>query len=380
MGVASYVLFITTDIHLTMINVHALLRLSSVPHIGPQKIRALIARFKTPENVFQASARELISVPGIDKKLASAILHDIGGEKFADDQWKRAAVIGGRIVTLWDKEYPDLLRTIYDPPAFMYVLGQFHPSDARALALVGTRHPTSYGQSVAEHLTHEISQHALTVVSGLARGIDTIVHSTALRCNTRTIAVIGSGLDVPYPPENKKLMDRIAGSGAVVSEFAMGTKPDAPNFPRRNRIISGLALGTVVIESDEDGGALITATTALDQNREVFAVPGNITEHRSSGPNKLIREGRAKLITSALDIFDELSSQLHLPFRENEPSLKDLTPAEQSLLQHISSEPIHIDALSEQSNRSPSDALVALLALEFKGVIRQLPGKLFVRV
>ena len=175
-------------------------------------------------------------------------------------------------------------------------------------------------------------------------------------------------------------MEHIAEEGAVVSEFSMGTNPDAPNFPRRNRIISGLSLGTVVIESAEEGGALITATTALDQDREVFAVPGNITEKRSSGSNKLIREGRAKLITNAQDIFDELASQLHLSFDQNDSKVQiDLTPTEQSLFQLLSDEPMHIDALSEKTEMSTPDALVTLLSLEFKGIVRQLPGKLFIR-
>ncbi len=282
-----------------MMNVRALLRLSSVPRIGSQKTRALISHFKTPEAVFQAAGRELITIPGIEKKLAFNILHHTIGKQFADEQLKRLNKIGGRIITIWDKEYPDLLRKIYDPPAFLFILGKFKESDNRSLALVGTRHPTVYGQSVAENLTRDLAHHFITLISGLARGVDTIVHLAALKCGTRTIAVIGSGLDVPYPPENKKLLERIAEGGAVISEFPMGTKPDATNFPRRNRIISGLSLGTVVIESAEDGGALITATTALDQNREVFAVPGNITEKRSGGPNKLIRDGRAKLILSA---------------------------------------------------------------------------------
>ena len=329
--------------------------------------------------MFHASARELITVAGIDKKLASNILHHTDDEQFADEQLKRLNTLGGRILTLWDKEYPDLLRKIYDPPAMLYILGKLKDTDARALALVGTRHPSPYGRIVAEKITHDVAEHSLTVVSGLARGVDTVVHATALQCGTRTIAVIGSGLDIPYPPENKKLMDHIAEQGAVVSEFPMGTKPDAPNFPRRNRIISGISLGTVVLESAEDGGALITATTALDQNREVFAVPGNITESRSSGPNKLIREGRAKLITNAQDIFDELSTQLHLTFRQDDAKQIDLTPAEQSLFQIISNAPVHIDVLSEQTERSTSDVLVTLLSLEFKGLVRQLPGKLFLR-
>ena len=363
-----------------MVSIRELLRLFSVPRVGPQKIRALVAHFKTPDNVFHASAHELIAVPGIDKKLALNILHHPPGDAFADEQLKRLNKLGGRIVTLWDKEYPNLLRKIYDPPVVLFVLGKFKESDAHALALVGTRHPTPYGHSVAESLTRDIALHSLTIVSGLARGIDTIVHAAALKCGTRTIAVIGSGLDVPYPPENKKLMERIAEEGAVVSEFPMGTKPDASNFPRRNRIISGLSLGTVVIESAEDGGALITATTALDQNREVFAVPGPITEKRSSGPNKLIRDGRAKLITNAQDIFDELAIQLQFLFDQKNTTVQvELTPAEQSLMQFLSDEPTHIDALSERTDLSTSDVLVTLLALEFKGVVRQLPGKLFVR-
>jgi DNA processing protein len=363
-----------------MINVRDLLRLSSVPRIGPQKIRALVAHFKTPSDVFRASAHELIAVPGIDKKLASNILHHTTEGTFADEQLKRLNKQSGRIITLWDKEYPDLLRKIYDPPVFLFILGKFKEADAHSLAVVGTRHPTPYGHTVAESLTRDLAQHSITIVSGLARGVDTIVHSTSLKFGTRTIAVIGSGLDIPYPPENKKLMEHIAEEGAVVTEFPMGTKPDAPNFPRRNRIISGLSLGTIVVESAEDGGALITATTALDQNREVFAVPGNITEKRSNGPNKLIREGRAKLITNVQDIFDELASQLHLSFDQNDnPVHVDLTPIEQSLFQFLSNEPIHIDVLSEQSEMSTSDALVTLLSLEFKGLVRQLPGKIFIR-
>jgi DNA processing protein len=363
-----------------MISVRELLNLSSVPRIGPHKIRALIAHFKSPAKVFQASAHELINVPGIDKKLASNILHNTNGEMFADDQLKKLNKIGGRIVTLWDKEYPALLRKIYDPPALLFILGKLKETDSRSIALVGTRHPTHYGQSVTENITRDLAQHNITIVSGLARGIDTIAHLSALKYKTRTVAVIGSGLDMPYPPENKKLLDRISEEGAVISEFPMGTKPDAPNFPRRNRIISGFSLGTLVIESADDGGALITATTALDQNREVFAIPGNITEKRSSGTNKLIRDGRAKLVTCVQDIYDELALQLHLPFDQNNiQPLPDLTPAEQSILRLISDEPIQIDLLAEQAEVSSSEALVTLLSLEFKGIIRQLPGKLFVR-
>jgi DNA processing protein len=364
-----------------MMNIRDLLILSSVPRIGPKKIRTLISHFKSPARIFEASARELNCIPGIDKKLSLNILHHKSGDAFADEQLKRLNKIGGSIVTLWDKEYPQLLRKIYDPPAFLFVLGKLKEEDSRSIAIVGTRHPSQYGYSVTENITRDLAQNNITIISGLARGVDTIAHSVALKCKARTVAVIGSGLDVPYPPENRKLLEHIAEEGAVISEFPMGSKPDAPNFPRRNRIISGLSLGTIVIESAEDGGALITAATALDQNREVFAVPGNITERRSSGTNKLIRDGHAKLITCVQDVYDELSMQLHFSFDQTnvQPQI-DLTPAEQSIYRLLTGEPVHIDTLAEQADIPSSDTLVTLLSLEFKGAVRQLPGKLFVRM
>ncbi|HVN49428.1 MAG TPA: DNA-processing protein DprA [Bacteroidota bacterium] len=365
-----------------MHNIRDLLRLASVPKIGTQKIRSLVAHFKSVDAVFEASMKELVQIPGIDKKIASHIIHHTGGEKFADEQLKRLNRIDARIVTIWDQEYPELLKKIYDPPAFLFVLGKFSDADLRSMSIVGTRHPTSYGQTVTEQLCTELARRQITIVSGLARGIDTIAHTTALSAGTRTIGVIGSGIDVPYPPENKKLMERIADYGVVVSEFFMGTKPDAPNFPRRNRIVSGLSVGTVVVESAEDGGAMITASTALDQDREVFAIPGSILEKRSTGPNKLIREGRAKLITNVEDIFAELQIQLRLPLEDAVPkrAALNLSSAEQQIFNLLSSAPAHIDALAEQAAASTSDVLVTLLSLEFKGIVRQLPGKLFLKL
>lgn len=363
-----------------MFNVRDLLHLASVPRIGPLKIRSLVAHFGGPAEVLKASARELIRVPGIDKKLASNIVHHKDGEAFADEQLKRLNKIGGRIVTTWDKEYPSLLKKIYDPPAFLFVLGKFSKEDDAAIAIVGTRHPTQYGQQVAEQFSRELTKLGITTVSGLARGLDTIVHSSTLKAGGRTIAVIGSGLDVPYPPENKKLLEKIGVEGAVVSEFSMGAKPDAPNFPRRNRIISGLSLGTVIIESAEDGGAMITASTALDQNREVFAVPGSINEKRSQGPHKLIREGRAKLVVRVEDVLEEFQQLSRLLKKEREPEpTVELTLFEQKIYDVLQTEPTHIDAIAELANVSPTDALVNLLSLEFKGVVRQLPGKYFTK-
>jgi DNA processing protein len=262
------------------------------------------------------------------------------------------------------------------------MLGHFTSNDKNSIAIVGTRHPSLYGQTTTEIFVRELAELGLTVVSGLARGIDTQAHQTALKSKGRTIAVIGSGLDVPYPPENRKLLEAIAEQGAVVSEFPMGAKPDATNFPRRNRIISGLSLGTVIVESGEDGGAMITASTALDQNREVFAVPGNITEKRSAGANKLIREGRAKLVQRVQDILEELGPQMrHLLKKERaiDPPV-ELTLFERNVLNILGDQPVQIDTISELAETSTADALVNLLSLEFKGLVRQLPGKMFVRL
>lgn len=364
-----------------MFNIRDLLRLSSVPRIGPHKIRALVSYFGDPTEVLAATQRALMKVKGIDKKLASNIANH-QGEAFAKEQLKRLNAVNGKIVTIWDKDYPDLLKKIYDPPALLYVLGAFSPADRHAVAIVGTRHATQYGKQTAEVLSRDLGRLGVTVTSGLARGIDTVAHHATLQAGGRTVAVIGSGLDVPYPPENRKLLERIADQGVVVSEVPMGGKPDAQNFPRRNRIISGLSLGTVVIESGEDGGAMITATIALDQNREVFAVPGNISEKRSAGPNKLIRDGKAKLITNVDDIVVELRHHLRgliQQERKSEPEI-ELTLFERKLLDVLGFDPLQIDTVAEAAGLSTSDALVNLLSLEFKGLVKQLPGKQFLRV
>jgi DNA processing protein len=365
-----------------MFSVRNLLQLMHVPRLGPKKMRTLLAHFHDPATVLKASARELSGVPGIEKSLATNIVHHKGGEKFASEQLRSLNRIGGRIVTIWDTEYPDLLKKTYDPPALLYVLGHFTPQDRNAIAIVGTRTPSQYGQLVAEMITRDLAELGITIVSGLARGVDTLAHATTLRVHGRTIAVIGSGLDVPYPPENQKLLEKIAEQGAVISEFPMGTKPDAVNFPRRNRIISGLSLGTVVVESGEDGGAMITASTALDQNREVFAVPGSIMEKRSAGPHKLIREGRAKLIHQVDDILAELGPPLrHLLKKERAVEIPiDVTLFEKRIYDALGEKPIQIDDLAERAETTTADALVNLLSLEFKGLVKQLPGKMFTKL
>ncbi len=361
-----------------------LLMLSAVPGIGNNRLRALVSHFGSPAAVFEASPHELIKVRGIEKKSALSIKRFKEGEQYADQQLARMHRVDGRIVTFWDKEYPESLKQIFDPPSFLFVLGSFTNQDKYSVAIVGTRNPTSYGKLLAESFAHDLGTLGIAIVSGLARGIDTIAHSGAIHSGSRTIAVIGSGIDVIYPPENKKLAEGIAEHGAMISEFEMGAKPDAEHFPQRNRIISGLSLGTLVIETDVNGGAMLTARWALDQNREVFALPGPVTEKRSAGCNLLIKRGEAKLVQNPVDILDELSSKLrpllqHLGRTERKPSA-ELTLFEKTMYDALSEEAMHIDVVAQRANTTTADALVHLLSLEFKGLVKQLAGKMFVRI
>jgi DNA processing protein len=360
--------------------VRDLLLLASVPGIGGNRLRQLMQHFGSPADALKASPMDLAHVEGIDKKLASAVAHHTAGPAFVDDQLSRLNKVNGSIVTLWNDKYPPLLSAIYDPPPILFMLGALEPDDRYALGVVGTRHPTVYGRTMAEKFSTELTSCGITVVSGLARGIDTIAHLAALRNNGRTLAVIGSALDMIYPHENAGLAERIAENGAVISEFFMGTKPDPGNFPRRNRIISGCSLGTLIVESAEDGGAMITASMALDQNRELFCIPGNINEKFCAGPNRLIRDGQAKLVTGVDDILVELESVLGpLRGRIPEKHQPQLTMFEQKIFDTLEGAPVHIDAISEQACLSPADTLVTLLGLEFKGIVKQLPGKLFLK-
>lgn len=356
--------------------------LLSVERIGPAKIRSLLSKFRTFQNIFSASNQELQEVEGISKEL-SARIRKIYSQRnsvkeFVEKELNRLKKIGGRIVTVWDEDYPKLLKKIYDPPLLLYVKGNFNEKDDYSIAVVGTRGPTNYGKLQAERFVADLADQGITIISGLARGIDSIAHKTSLKHNSRTIAVIGSGLDVIYPPENKKLFDEIAEKGAVVSEFVLGTKPDAVNFPKRNRIISGMSLGTLVIETGINGGAMQTARLALDQSREVFAVPGNLGVRQSEGTNLLIQRGEAELVTSAEDILNELELKLKPVIGKNIPKPeKDLNMFEEKIYNSLSNEPLHIDKISELTNLSTSDCLVHLLSLEFKGLVKQLPGKVF---
>ena len=229
---------------------------------------------------------------------------------YADRQIAALEKIGGSVVTVWEDAYPTALKRIYDPPLMLFARGAILREDDVSIAIVGTREPSSYGVQMAQRLAEGMVHAGLTVVSGLARGVDTAAHASALRHGGRTLAIIGSGVDVLYPPENKGLAERMMAQGAILSEYPMGTKPDAVNFPRRNRIISGMTLGTIVVETGIDGGALITAAAALDQNREVFALPSSVNPNHPSGANRLIHEGKALLIESVEEVLQELAPKL----------------------------------------------------------------------
>lgn len=356
--------------------------LLSIEGVGPHKIFSLLNYFHNFENIFDSDPFTLMKVDGISKNLSQKILNaklqiDTFTKKVEYEQ-KQLERIKATTITYWDKEYPELLKKIYYPPLIIYTLGKFSEQDKYSIAVVGTRQPTNYGKIQTEKIVAELAEKNITIVSGLARGIDSIAHKTALKSNCRTIAVVGSGLDIIYPPENYKLFYEIAEKGAVITEYELGTKPDAQNFPRRNRIISGLSLGTLVIETKLNGGAMQTAAYAVDQNREIFAIPGNINVKQAEGPNTLIQRGEAKLVTNAEDILSELKIMLRPEVGKNIPKPSvDLTLFEEKLLQIIGNDAKHIDEIATLSSMSVSDCLVNLLTLEFKGLIKQLPGKMF---
>ncbi len=364
------------------VDIEQLINLNAVAGVGSARLRSLMAHFRSTELIFKAPLKELTAINGVDYKTAKNIAC-YSNFAFGQSQLIKAKAIDAEIIHFWDERYPENLKRIYDPPVFLYVKGQLDKLDRYAISIVGTRLPTAYGKVIGEIISKDLAKKGLTIVSGLARGIDTISHCGALQVKGRTIAVLGSGVDKIYPAENKKIADAIVQQGSIISEYSMGSSPDALNFPRRNRIIAGLSLGTIVIEAGIKSGALLTANYALEQNREVFAVPGNVNSPRSAGTNQLIKDG-AKLITGANDVLLELELQLkHLLKKENHPSNKitdDLSVDEKSILEALCNEPIHIDKLAQKVKKSTAETLSLLLPLEFKDLVKQLPGKLFVKI
>ncbi len=344
--------------------------------------RNLVAAFDDIDSIFSASWQQLCQVKGVTHELASAIKRMPQSDEFQKEK-EIIARLGLKIVPLKSPDYPENLRHIPDAPGLIYVRGTLEAKDSFAIAIVGTRSCTHYGQQTAQSLGMELASMGLTVVSGLARGIDSHAHRGALMGKGRTIAVLGTGLDNIYPPEHAELADKIAASGAVISELPAGVPPVPRNFPVRNRIISGLALGTVVVEAPPRSGALITARLALDQGREVFAVPGNITAQTSRGTNLLIRQG-AKSVLSARDIVEEIAPEIkgmlhEETLREAAEAKLNLDPNERKIYQTLSQEPLHIDEITLATALPQPMIGLGLFNLELKGLAKELPGKLFVR-
>jgi len=341
-------------------------------------MRNLLSAFDSPSEVLEAPIQRLMHVPGIENKTAEKIKNGVN-EKFVEVQLNLIEKNGVNILSYWDENYPEYLKRIYDPPAFLFIKGEIKETDELAIAIVGTRVPSLYGKTVTDQFSKELIESGFTIVSGLARGIDTVAHSQAVKNNGRTIAVLGSGIDKIYPPENRKLADKICENGAVVSEYPMSTNPDAGNFPRRNRIISGLSLGVLITEAGGKSGALITAFQALEQNREVFAVPGQITSGKSAGANQLIKEG-AKLVQSTRDLIQELECQINGEIVKPKKKQPELTGIEKKIYELLDESSVHVDTLAQKSGKSVPEVLSILLTLELMGVVKQLPGKMFIQI
>ena len=355
-----------------------ILLLLSIPGIGGGKVRQLLSIFPTAEEIIRAPVKQLTRIDGVDTKTAQ-LLKSGYDERLVDEQLAKLDKAGVDCVSIWDDEYPPLLKKTAAPPALLFYRGILPAVWPAMLGIVGTRMPSTYGKTVTEKLTTQLVENGLDIVSGMARGVDTVAHTAAIKRGGRTYAVLGCGVDVVYPSENRKLYEQIQENGAVISEYFLGAKPDAVNFPRRNRIISGMSLGILVVEAGKKSGALITAEFALEQNREVFAVPGQITNHRSIGSNKLIQQG-AKLVQTVDDILEEISPKLRSQRILERPLPPDLSEADRLLLSKLSTEPRHIDQLVLELDQSPAVLLGQLLRLELAGLVKQLTGKMFIRM
>ena len=361
------------------------LALALVPGVGRVTFQRLLQRFGSPEKVFSASWEELSSFPLLRRE-SMEYIYRFKVEEVVEKEIKKAKKMGVSLISLEEQQYPPNLKTIPDPPLMLYIKGELMEEDRNSIAMVGTRHSSTYGRSVAEKLSRELAARGVCIVSGIARGIDTSAHRGALSAGGRTIAVMGCGLDVVYPLENRRLLKEIEAHGVVCSEFPFGTHPEPGNFPVRNRIISGLSLGTMVVEADERSGALITAKLALEQGREVFAVPGNITSRNSLGTNYLIKRG-AKLVQQWEDVVEELPPPLREAIEkrsalapEGVKSELPLTDSERAIYHLLSPDkPLHIDQLADSLGMDYNLLLSHLLSLEIKKKIVQLPGKLFIK-
>src|SRR5580765_6051841 len=361
----------------------ALVALNMVNHVGPVRARQLLEHFGDASAILSASRNQLLQVRGIGEETADAI---VGWEKSVDlgGELKRIKEFGCHIVVQSDADYPELLREIYDPPVVLYVKGELLAKDKNSVAMVGSGMTTHYGIETSRRLAYQLGYVGVTVVSGGARGIDTAAHQGSLSAKARTIAVLGTGINLVFPPENADLYERIAANGAIVTQFPFNRPGDKQTFPIRNRIIAGMTLGTVVVEANLTSGALITANFATEYGRQVFAVPGRIDSPRSKGCHELIKKG-AKLCESAEDILSEFEYLFPATNRPAAPSETGVLPAmalsenEQRVYDTLDHEQVNIDEIIRKCALPSSTVSVALLSLEMKRLVKQLPGKVFVR-
>ena len=367
------------------------LGLARVDGLGVRGAHQLIGYFGSPQAVYQASLTELEGC-GLPASVARAIFVQ-AGLKEADKEIGAAEKAGCSLVIYGREGYPPLLQEIGDPPLVLYVRGDVKALSQHAVAVVGTRRPTAYGISVAHRLACDLAQRQLVIVSGLARGIDSAAHRGALEAKGKTVAVLGSGIDVIYPREHKRLAEQVVESGALISEFPLGTAPTPENFPIRNRIISGLALGAIIVEAAEYSGSLITARLAAEQNREVFAVPGNITSAQAFGPNLLIKQG-AKLVDQWLDVVEEFPAPVRMQLLPSADASEtaaagaqtaslfeqSLEPDQKAVFEALrADEALFVDSICGSVSLPQPRVLAALLSLEMSGLVKQLPGKNFIR-
>ena len=348
-----------------------------IPRIGRVRTKLLEEKFGSLGAAWGAGFTELRAA-GLDEKTARLV----ATRKLAvdpDAEMARLQEAGVRPVNWHDDGFPARLKEIYDVPPVLYLRGEILPEDERSVAVVGTRKPTAYGRQVAYQMAYDLARSGVTVVSGLARGVDAIAHKAAIEAGGRTIAVMGSGPDVMYPREHARLADQIAENGAVATEHGLGVRPDAQNFPRRNRIMSGMTLGIVVVEAGEGSGALITASHAHEQDREVFAVPGNVFSHNSQGTNRLISESQARLVIDYKDVLAELN----LTVGTRQIEMTALIPQDENegdILKHVTFDPVHIDEIIRGCGLDISTVSSSLAMMELRGVVRQVGGMNYVRL
>ncbi len=354
--------------------------LNAIPNLTPEKFTLLLDHFPSPEAIWEAPSEQLKAVPGFERSVETFVAHR---RKLAlEQELTEIERLGLDVLTVADAGYPDALRAIAHPPPVLLVKGDLVEKDRVAIAIVGTRKPSDYGRMIAEKFSKELAERGFTIVSGMALGVDTAAHQGALNAGARTLAVLGGGFGHVYPQQNVPLVDEIAASGAVLTEFSPSTKPDRWTFPQRNRIISGLTRGTLVVEAGDRSGALITAKSATQQGREVFAVPGPITKASSRGAHRLIQQG-AKLVVDVGDVLEEFPDlQETLGSGSKRASRQDveLSPVEAKVFGALDYEPIHFDDLVERTDASTTEVSLALFQLDAKGLIKELSGKRYAKL